>query len=432
MSLNNREWASLFWLLAFAAWALTRPAVRSSLRQAAGMALHPKIFGPVLLMVLYTCGLTFVGWRLGLWNPSLTKSTVLWFLVSGLVLLSNAILKAGKERGFFLRAALQTLEATVFVEFLTNLFVLSLPGELILQPVVVFLVLLSAVAAQQEQHRAVKTLADRLLMLIGFTLAGYALFQLGRQWDQVDRGAYLLEFALPVWMTIGALPFIYLVSLYSQYESAFVRTDFLTKDRAAQRRAKLAIVATIKGRVRDISALTGYWSTEAASAPSFSAARNVIKHFQASRRLDEAKAAEEQARLKRYTGVEGADDFGRQLDRREFEETKRALRWLATCQMGWYRNRGGRYRADLLDLLGHDFTSRGLPSEHGITMHVARNGRAWWAWRRTVSGWCFAIGAAGPPPEQWEFDGPEPPRGYPGKDKRWGDGPSSLASNQNW
>jgi len=431
MSLNNREWASLFWLLAFAAWALSRRDVRSSLRQAAGMVPQPKIFGPVLLMVLYTCGLTFVGWRLGLWNPNLIKSTVLWFFISGLVLLSNAILKAGKERGFFLRAARQTLEATVFVEFLTSLFVLSLPAELILQPVVVFLVLLSAVAAQQEQHRIVKTLADRLLAVIGFGLAGYALFQLGRQWDQVDKGAHLLEFALPVWMTIGALPFIYFVSLYAQYESAFWRTDFLTKDRAGQRRAKLAMVTTIKGRVRDISALTGYWSTEAASAPSFSAARNVIKHFRASRRLDEARAAEEQARLKRYAGVEGADDFGRQLDRREFEETKQALRWLATCQMGWH-NRDGRYRPDLLDLLGHDFTSHGLQSKHGITMHVARNGRAWWAWRRTVTGWCFAIGAAGPAPDQWEFDGPEPPRGYPGKDKRWGSGPSSQSSNRNW
>jgi hypothetical protein len=232
-------------------------------------------------------------------------------------------------------------------------------------------------------------------------------------------------------MTIGALPFIYFVSLYAQYESAFSRTDFLAKDRAGQRRAKLAMVTTIKGRVRDISALTGYWSTEAASAPSFSVARNVIKHFRACRRLDEARAAEEQARLKRYAGVEGADDFGRQLDRREFEETKQALRWLATCQMGWH-NRDGRYRPDLLDLLGHDFTSHGLPSEHGITMHVARNGRAWWAWRRTVTGWCFAIGAAGPALDQWEFDGPEPPRGYPGKDKRWGSGPSSHSSNRNW
>ena len=25
------------------------------------------------------------------------------------------------------------------------------------------------------------------------------------------------------------------------------------------------------------------------------------------------------------------------------------------------------------------------------------------------TGWCFAIGAAGPPPDRWEYDSPEPP-----------------------
>ena len=61
--------------------------------------------------------------------------------------------------------------------------------------------------------------------------------------------------------------------------------------------------------------------------------------------------------------------------RREFAETIAALQWLATCQMGWYR-RGSRYRTDMLDLLGDDFTSQGLPRESGIKMHVAQDGQS--------------------------------------------------------
>ena len=53
-------------------------------------------------------------------------------------------------------------------------------------------------------------------------------------------------------------------------------------------------------------------------------------------------------------------------------------------------------------VLGDDFTLHGLPRESGITLHVARDGQSWYARRRTVTGWCFAIGAAGPPPDQWE------------------------------
>jgi hypothetical protein len=424
MSLNNREWALLVLLVGFGAWALWHsPELRSSLRDLPRAALQVGIIVPVLLMVAYVCGLVVVGRRLGLWNPSLINATVTWFLVSGLVILMNAVAERGKERRFFLRTALRTLELTVFVEFFINLFVLSFPAELVLQFVLIWLVMLSAFTAREERYRTVKAAVDGLLAVIGFGLAGYVSFQLIRQWDQLDKGAYLPEFAVPVWMTIGALPFIYFIMLYARYQSAF-KTLYTVQDPAARRRAKLAMVTTMLGRVRDISAITGNWTNEAASAPSLAAARNVIKHFQASRRLEDAKEAEKQARLKRYAGVEGTDDNGRQLDRREFEETTRVLRWLASYQEAWYSNPGRRYRADLFDLLGHDFTSYGLPLEHGITLHVARNGRSWWAWRRTVTGWCFAIGAVGP--DQWEFDGPEPPRGFPGKDKRWEGG------NRNW
>jgi hypothetical protein len=424
MSLNNREWALLVLLVGFGAWAFRRnPELRSSLRDVAQAALQVGIIVPVLLMVAYVCGLVVVGRRLGLWNPSLIKATVTWFLVSGLVILMNAVTERGKERRFFLRTALRTLELTVFVEFFVNLFVLSFPAELVLQFVLICLVMLSAFTAGQQRYRVVKTAVDGLIAVIGFGLAGYVSFQLIRHWDQLNKAAYLPEIAVPVWMTIGALPFIYFIMLYARYQWAF-KTLHTVQDPAACRRAKLAMITTMFGRVRDIGAITGIWTREAASAPSLAAARNVVKHFQASRRLEDAKEAEKQARLKRYAGAEGTDDNGRQLDRREFEETTRVLRWLASCQEAWYGNPNGRYRGDLFDLLGNDFTSYGLPLDHGITLHVARNGRSWWAWRRTVTGWCFAIGAVGP--DQWEFDGPEPPRGFPRKDKGWEGG------NRNW
>ena len=95
-------------------------------------------------------------------------------------------------------------------------------------------------------------------------------------------------------------------------------------------------------------------------------------------------------------------------DRRELKETIDALSKLHMYQMGCYGNLGGRYRDDLLQIIGKDLTRSGLPEESGITLRVSEDGQSWYAWRRTVTGWCFAIGAAGPPPNQWEFDGLEP------------------------
>lgn len=124
--------------------------------------------------------------------------------------------------------------------------------------------------------------------------------------------------------------------------------------------------------------------------------------------ITDAEQEQEEARLRlvRNAGLQGTDDDG-------------------------YRTRGGRYRAELLDILG-DFTNHGLPGEHGIELHVTPDGQRWWAGRRTVAGWYLAIGAAGPPPDQWEYDGEAPPGGFPGEHPVWGDRPFSFDACANW
>jgi hypothetical protein len=48
-----------------------------------------------------------------------------------------------------------------------------------------------------------------------------------------------------------------------------------------------------------------------------------------------------------------------------------------------------------------------------ITLARARRD-GWWAWRRSESGWVFAIGATGHQPLGWRYyDGPERPQGGP-------------------
>lgn len=114
----------------------------------------------------------------------------------------------------------------------------------------------------------------------------------------------------------------------------------------------------------------------------------------------------------RMAGHDGADEHGLRLDRREFAATKRELTNLCFMQMGWYRNQGNRYRAELLDIMG-DLSSKGLPTDHGIRLAVRRDGQAWRAWRQTPGGWYFGVGGTRELLHQWQYDGPNPPSGYP-------------------
>jgi len=429
--LNNREWATLIWAAGIFLPLIVRKEIHSSVRGILRTLLNPQLLTPLLVMVGYVVGEVWLGYKAQFWRSDLVKDTIVWFIVSALALFFGSS-QASEQSHFFRRRLVAAVSIPVFIEFFANLFVLNLIAELALQPFLILLALFIAAAESDERLRGWRTPLNVLLALIGVSLLIYSVRQLVIVWSAVDKPATALQFALPIWSTIGLLPYVYVLSLYSNYQRAFHAIDGHADDRRARRRAKLALVTKTHFRARDSYAFGGWpWLERIVSARRFRDARRVVADFQKSRREKERAAAEERERLRRYAGSDETDAEGRRLDRREFKEKMKVLYWLAECMEGWYYNedRGGkRYRADLLEALGPDFFKPyGLPPDPGVTMRVAKKGKAWYAWRRTVTGWCFAIGAAGPPPDRWHYDGPEPPQRFPAKGHGWGD-----TADQNW
>ncbi len=430
---NNRQWAFIFWLAALAVWALSRKDVRASMRAVLRTALTPKILLPLVLLAGWVVGLVVLAYRVGLWSSGRVTDTVLWFVTAGLVLFSRFD-KVSKEPGFARRTALATLEISALVQAVSEFFVLSLVAELLLQPVFALLAMISVVAARQREHQQVKALVDGLMTCAGLGLLLYVSVSLINNWASLDKGDLAQQLVLPVWLTIGVLPFIYLLGLLAAYELAFLRIDWKSKtSQWARLQQKAVLLTSFHMKATEIGAFDGPWQFRLAEATSFRAARRVIAKFRQAHAEAARETREKEARLVRYAGVDGVDEDGRRLDRREFDATADALRWIGTCQMGWYRNNdAGRYRADLLSFVLDGYACRQLPSPHGIEMRISDDGQKWFAWRRTIGGWVFAIGAAGPPPDQWEYDGPEPPTGFPGEDPAWGTSPHREEVNVNW
>ena len=413
---NNRELATLIWVSPFVLWAFSNRSVREGAVGVVRALLKPQILLSLAAMVAWVGLELWVGVRFALWSATLVKGTILWTLGSAAVLLFNcAQLESDRDDLRFLR---RTIIATVcvaaLVEFFVNLYVMSLPRELIFQIVVAVPSLMVAVAGQKPEYKSAKVSCEWALAMIGFAVVGFSAQQIFLDWHQLDARELVLDFALPVWLTVGFVPFLYLFSIYVAYDVVFHRISRENTHRWSRCRSWLAVLSALHLRVGAVRELAGYghFIRKLGEAQTFAAARGVVAEFldDLSRR-EQAKINEEE-RLRCYSGSQELDNEGRRLDRREFTATIQALHRLAACQMGWHRN-GGRYRRDVLRLLGDDFTRQELPRESGITLHVARDGQSWYAWRRTVTGWCFAIGAAGPPPDQWRYDGSEPPRGRP-------------------
>ncbi len=279
--LNNRQVATLVWLAVAGAWALAVPGVRKSFVGVARFLAAPKLSIPLALLLLNGIGLLWLGHSLRVWHTGLLPDTVTWYVGTALVLFFNAP-DAGSKEGFFRRALLRTLGLTAVLELYMNLFVLNLPLELLLQPIVLILSLMSLVATTDPKLGRVKKLAEGALGAIGLGLAGFVLVKLIRLWSELDPTPLVLQLALPVWMIIGTVPFLYLLAVYATLETTFIRIDFFICDDANRRRVKRAILLTLAWRLRLLHRLPVDVIRGAEGAPDLRTTMAILKAYRRS------------------------------------------------------------------------------------------------------------------------------------------------------
>lgn len=422
--LTSREIASIFWLGVLLLWALTRRDARNSIINLLCAFLNWKILALLAVYAAYIVACIWVAARIGLWERFLLKGTIVWFLLSGFPLLFSSD-EAGSDERFFLRTLRSVFALSAVAGFFFNVVSFSLAVELTLQPIIATLGTLIVVARTDKKFASAKKVLEVLSTIIGISLIVLTARDIYSQRHVLEFSQLWRSLALTIWLPAVVLPFLYLFALVARYELVFSRLGHTGSN---PRIARLAVVVGLNGHIRDVHAFTGGWLQDVAEAPDLRSALLRVRGFRDQQSMQRAAERESVDRLRRYAGVDGADADGKRLDQRDFIETRTALRWLATCQMGWYRNHGNRYRSELLDILTGD--SFGLPLNHGIVMRIRDDGQGWYAWRRTVGGWVFAIGAASEPPDQWLYDGPNPPTGYPGSNPNWDQSaPSSFAIN---
>ncbi len=421
--MTNRDIALLFWVAVAAVVVLWRPGARSTVGGLLTLAL--RSFGVLIALYwLYLAAVVAVAASLGIWNAGLGKETIAWAAVPGLALLFGFV-KAAKERGYYVRALVRVIGLTALIEFYVNLASFPLPIELILVALAVALPVVSVVAELRPDTKIVKRWADAVLGVIGIAvLVGTVAYLVGA-WDHLDHAELALSFGLPIWLTLASLPFVFVFSLYATYQGHFVWINVSQDDRWARRRAKLALVRTYGLRNHDLAGFSGLTMTELPWAKTWREARRIATYGRMQARLKEAEEDLTAARLDRYEGVAGTDWEGRPFDEREFEETKTALDFIAGVHRARYVD--GRFRRDLMETVV-GIVSRKIPDSEW-SMTVAKNGRSWFVWRRTIGGWYLGIGMVGEPTNEWTYLANEPPTAFPAMNTGWhlGEFPTTVA-----
>jgi hypothetical protein len=421
MELSSREVAGLFWLGVLLGWVGWKSAgFRESTAELLGFAIKPIFIVPIALFAAYMVLVVWMASWIGLWSPALASDTVVWFVTIGILYLFRAT-RADREEDFTRRALIAVVSVGFLLELYVNLETFPLAVEMVLVPVAAVLSMVAVVTTKQESQ-PVHRLVSRLLGVIGVVVIGYTSIRLIERLSHGEGNEVALAFVLPLWLTLAAVPAVFGFGVFVAYEGAWSRLRMVAADRQHYRRGVAATVAGYRLRLRDVGAFAGSWPRRVAEAETLPAAVGVVREHSARMRAREAAEREAAENLVRYAGVDGEDDEGRRLDRREFDATVAALEWIHTCQMGAYQRAGsGRYEVGIVErvlpaALGR---TKELPEDHGIQLRVRRDGQAWYAWRSTVSGWVFGIGADGRPPAERFYDGPVPPGGFPGAWPGW-------------
>lgn len=250
-ALNNREIAYGIWILIFAGFAFSHDQVRRAFADGLNAFAKKVIIVPFSLLVLHTLAITWILSRLGLWDYSQIKNTILWF--GGVAVVSFVrIHKIADGRSYFKSTIKDNIRIIVFIEYLINFYSFNLIVELVFVPFVTLIGALLVVSQTDEKFILVQKVLGKLIEVIGITIIAYTTYRLVVDFNDFAQAQTVLDFAVPIALSILLLPLIYVFHVYMVYEAVFIRLQFFLNDEKLRSYAKRSSIIRYK---LDLSAL---------------------------------------------------------------------------------------------------------------------------------------------------------------------------------
>jgi uncharacterized membrane protein YidH (DUF202 family) len=232
---NNRELAIIIWMTVIILWLCTKKDVVKSFGRVIKTFFATKIFLSVLGMAVYVLLAVFFLYKLRFWDMSLLKDTLVWFLGGGFVI-HLSVNKINNDERFFRRFIVDNLKVILAIEFIVNFYSFSLLVELILVPVLLLTVGSKAFAEthheykDNEKYKPALKMLNGILSIVGFSFLIYFLYKLGQDFKGFSNSKTVRGFFLPMFLSLSALPMMYVMGLLMLYESLFIQLSFRIRE----------------------------------------------------------------------------------------------------------------------------------------------------------------------------------------------------------
>lgn len=244
-SVSNREWASFIWLLGFIVWIACYKPTRISLGQLLKSLFKPVLIVPMVIAAVYVVGEIYLLDRVGWWSIGNLKTTALWLITFAFVTMFEVATVKNRKAGLG-KITRDIVTVTGVLVFITELYSFSLPVELAALPLVTIIYVMAEMAKFKPEHAAVARLFGCLSTLIGLSYIGFSV------WKSVEAGrdaatwAVALEFLVPITLSLGFLPFLYIWRTYVAYNETFTTISIFGIDKSLVPHARWLAVTRIR------------------------------------------------------------------------------------------------------------------------------------------------------------------------------------------
>jgi hypothetical protein len=225
---TTRELALFSWLFIIIIWLFLKKSRRHSLKDVFKKALTKKLVIVYLLMLSWITLSVYILMKVHIWDWNQLKTTILWAISYAFVGLVS-INKILKSKAYFKDAAKELLTFSVVLEILVGFHTFSYWIEMILIPIATILTGCIVYAGNKVEYAPVKKLFNSLLAFMGLVIIGFSIYWVITNFKHFAAINTFMDTIISSLLTLLFLPFLYILTLYMQYETGFIGLETALK-----------------------------------------------------------------------------------------------------------------------------------------------------------------------------------------------------------
>lgn len=237
---SARELSLIIWSTIIVVFFCFKMSIAKPFRNVIFSFFAPKLATIYLIMLLYTFCILFVLNYFSLWDFTLLKDSILWFITFAIVTFFK--IDKASNNDFFIKILNETFKLTLFLEFLSNFYTFNFLIELLIFPFILIISLLKSFSELDDKNKMTTKFLSNIITIIGIIYFAFAIYKTIQEYHIFFSVHNLNSLILPVLLSLMSIPLFYLLAIYNSYEQLFLRLRIMNSDPKIQKKLKMQIL----------------------------------------------------------------------------------------------------------------------------------------------------------------------------------------------